>query len=862
MHNLYLIRNPNLKQPSSKMVFWVLIFLGFFSFEVNCKPFSEKEILLKFKSSISDPSGVLSTWVAKNDSSYSEHCSWNGVVCDGKFRVSELKIIGGGNGVDKGVCFNVSELPLYGFGIRRICDAKNGKLIGGFPNVVAKLRKIRVLSLPFHEFSGDIPKEIWDLQDLEVIDLEGNLLSGNLPVEFNGLRKLRVLNLGLNRIGGEIPSSLSRAVGLEMMNLGGNELEGLIPEFVGNFPKLWGLYLSLNRLKGEIPDVWGKNCRNLRFLDLSGNALNGRIPDTLGECRDLRALLLYSNTLQGCIPREVGLLRKLKVLDVSRNRLGGYIPSELKNCRHLSVLVLSNVDDPYLVTGKSIVVSGFKEGNRFQGSIPMQLKALTKLSIVWTLKSNDALEMINLSPNLVIREGNGVFDSCKSGTRLDLSLNKRGVRRFAFSACDSLHSCISKISQLNKASVGYRLFFIAKVCQGASSMPSNARLLSEFNSTSDETMPSSTMQSSAEDLQADAEPPSADDYGNKFNSIEIASIVSASVIVLVLLALVVLFIYTRKCAPRDNSRVQVYERREIRVFTDIGVPLTFQNVVKATDCFSSSNCIGCGGFGATYKAEISQGVIVAVKRLAVGRFHCIQQFHAEIKTLGRIRHPNLVTLIGYHASETEMFLIYNYLPGGNLEKFIQERSTKAIKWKGIHKIALDVAHAIAYLHDECNPRVIHRDVKPSNILLDNDYNAYLSDFGLSRLLENSETHATTGVAGTFGYLAPEYAMTCRVSEKADVYSYGVVLLELISDKKALDPSFSSHGNGFNIVSWAHMLLRQGRAKEVFTAGIWESGPHDDLVDVLHLAVKCTVDSLTIRPTMKQVVQLLKQFRPL
>lgn len=255
-------------------------------------------------------------------------------------------------------------------------------------------------------------------------------------------------------------------------------------------------------------------------------------------------------------------------------------------------------------------------------------------------------------------------------------------------------------------------------------------------------------------------------------------------------------------------------------------------------------------------------VIVAVKRLSVGRFHCFQQFDAEVRTLGRIRHPNLVTLIGYHASDAEMFLIYNYLPGGNLEKFIQERSTKSIKWKALHKIALDVAHAIAYLHDECNPRVIHRDVKPSNILLDNDYNAYLSDFGLSRLLENSETHATTGVAGTFGYLAPEYAMTCRVSEKADVYSYGVVLLELISDKKALDPSFSSHGNGFNIVSWAHLLLRQGRAKEVFTTEIWESGPHDDLVEVLHLAVKCTVDTLSIRPTMKQVVQLLKQLRPL
>ncbi|PQP92651.1 hypothetical protein Pyn_26962 [Prunus yedoensis var. nudiflora] len=243
----------------------------------------------------------------------------------------------------------------------------------------------------------------------------------------------------------------------------------------------------------------------------------------------------------------------------------------------------------------------------------------------------------------------------------------------------------------------------------------------------------------------------ADNSG--LNSIEIASIVSASAVVLVLLSLVVLFFYTRKWIP--DSRVQGFEYKEMTVFTDIGAPLTFENIVQATANFNASNYIGSGGFGATYKAEIGPGTIVAVKRLAVGRFHGVQQFHAEIKTLGRVRHPNLVTLIGYHASETEMLLIYNYLPGGNLENFIKERSRRHFNWNILHKIALDIAHALAYLHDECIPRVLHRDVKPR----------------------------------TFGYVAPEYAMTCRVSEKADVYSYGVVLLELISDKEALTLHF-------------------------------------------------------------------------
>ncbi|KAM1058973.1 hypothetical protein ACFX2B_023554 [Malus domestica] len=347
--------------------------------------------------------------------------------------------------------------------------------------------------------------------------------------------------------------------------------------------------------------------------------------------------------------------------------------------------------------------------------------------------------------------------------------------------------------------------------------------------------------------------------GNGFSPIEIASITSAVAIVSVLLALVVLFLYTRKWNPKSGT--QGSTRKEVTVFTIIGVPLTFENVVRGTGSFNASNCIGNGGFGATYKAEISPGIVVAIKRLSVGRFPGVQQFHAEIKTLGRLRHPNLVTLLGYHASDTEMFLIYKYLAGGNLEKFIQERSTRAVDWRVLHKIALDIARALAYLHDQCVPRVLHRDVKPSNILLDDDFNVYISGFGLARLLGTSETHATTGVAGTIGYIAPEYAMTCRVSDKANVYSYGVVLLELLSDKKALDPSFSSYGNGFNIVQWSCMLLRQGRAKEFFTAGLWDAGPHDDLVEVLHLAVVCTVDSLSTRPTMRQVVRRLKQLQP-
>lgn len=1120
-----------------KTLIWFHVLFQFYTFSsVVGEVLSDKSTLLRFKNSVSDPSGVLSSW----GSNTSNHCSWYGVSCDSKSRVLSLNLTGGdlrrGNNSKAFSCSKLSQFAFHGFGIRRTCSYSNGNLVGKLSPSIGKLTKLRVLSLPFHGFSGEIPIQIWDLENLEVLDLEGNLFSGKLPNQFKGLRKLRLLNLGFNKLVGEIPFMLSKCVGLQVINLAGNKLNGRIPKFFGSFPELWGLYLSLNQLNESVPGEFGNNCRNLKHLDLSGNFLIGGIPPSLGKCQQLRTLLLFSNMLDGIIPRDLGQLRELEVLDVSRNCLSGPIPVELGNCVELSVIVLSNLFDP-LSSGSSpsgepsfeLSSISTDDYNYFQGSVPSEITALPKLKIIWAPRATlegkfprdwaDSLEMVNLAENHFTGEIFGAFAGCENLNFLNLSSNKLAgeldeklpvpcmtvfdvsrnlisgsIPSFRNNICPRLPTLNVDVAQPNNPSLAYQSFFTYKIlletplpfsgsglavihnfggnnftgpipllpiaperltsqneyaflaggnkligsfpgnlfgkCDGLNAMivnvsdnkvsgqipfnigtmcrslrvldasanqisrslpqsladlksllllnlsgnkldgqipvglghlkflkylalagnnltgtiPSsfgklhslevlelsanslsgeipqslvnlrnltvlllsdnklsgqipaalaNVTSLSTFNVSFNNlsgpliinnnvmncnsvignpfvhschvfslSVPSPNPQSSNGDPQNYTTPPSqtVPKAVNKgLNSIEIASIISASAIVAVLLALIILFFYTRKGIP--NARVQVSEPREITVFTDIGVPLTFENIVQATGNFNAGNCIGNGGFGATYKAEITPGTLVAVKRLSVGRCQGIQQFHAEIKILGRVRHPNLVTLIGYHASEGEMFLIYNYLPGGNLKDFIQQRSQRAFDWRILHKIALDIARALAYLHENCVPRVLHRDVKPSNILLDNDFNAYLSDFGLSRLLGTSETHATTGVAGTFGYVAPEYAMTCRVSDKADVYSYGVVLLELISDKEALDPSFSSHGNGFNIVTWASMLLRSGQGKDVFTASLWDSGPQDKLVETLQLALMCTVESLSIRPTMKQVAHRLKQLQP-
>ncbi|KAJ0763589.1 putative protein kinase RLK-Pelle-LRR-XV family [Helianthus annuus] len=351
-----------------------------------------------------------------------------------------------------------------------------------------------------------------------------------------------------------------------------------------------------------------------------------------------------------------------------------------------------------------------------------------------------------------------------------------------------------------------------------------------------------------------------------FRPFELMLILVAALIVLILIALIIVYFYMKRMKKSSRIEIEMVPSpprtglERLVIFKEVGVPLTFNTVVEATGNFTSRYCIGSGGFGSTYRAEISPGTIVAVKRLTVEMCQGVPQFNAEIRSLARIRHPNLITLIGYYASVSEMFLVYNYLPGGSLEEFIQLKRNRVTGVQVVSKIALNVAVALAFLHDECNPRILHRDVKPSNILLDNDLNAYLSDFGLSRLLEGFESHVTTGVAGTFGYVAPEYALTCRASDRSDVYSYGVMLLELISDKRALDPSFSSQENGYTIVSWAGMLRREGRMEEVFAPGMWAAGPEKTLLDLLQLGLICTAEAATGRPTMRQVVKKLKQIR--
>lgn len=773
---------------------------------------------------------------------------------------------------------------------------EGNRFSGSFPPQLALLQNIQVIWGPECGLSGTLPAEWGSCTALEILNLAKNSLTGQIPVGLGACKSLVVLDLSSNQLSGTIPAELPISC-LVILNVSSNALFGSIAaadtecsnpwllslsgdsyfgpptcygvpvlgpaslnyvsrkdsevmyvvhdfssntltgpvpvslvgsalmkkqtayvlilasnQFSGSFPdkffssckgfQEFAVNLSYNRLLGELPLEVGE-CETLWYLDVAGNRLTGSIPESTGALTNLVILNLSRNQLRGGIPWQLGELPNLEGLFLDNNFLSGSMPSSLGNLSSLVMLDLSynslSGSIPKELGNLSQLKSLLLNHNSLSGSIPKELSRLT------------SLEQLNLSFNNL----SGQFPILGNWGGLCSSLVVMGN--------PYLQPC--------------------RVATAPRSMP----ILADPNG--------------PRDMTPNSLPPNPkDDSSPRFNSIVVAAITSGCAIGVVLLVLGLLFQCTKQQYPSLQTSSE--GRKVVVTFTNINFHLTYDKLVRATQNFCLDNLIGTGGFGATYKAELRPGLVVAVKRLAIGRFQGVQQFDTEIRTLGRIRHPNLVTLIGYHASEEEMFLIYNYFPEGNLETLIHigDRG-KGMNWGMRYKIALDLARALAYLHDECVPRVLHRDIKPSNVLLDHNLSAHLSDFGLARLLGDTETHATTDVAGTFGYVAPEYAMTCRLSDKADVYSYGVVLLELLSGKRVLDQTFSNYGDGFNIVGWATLLIHNHRPQEVFSAGLWQAGPERDLLNVLYLAVECTEESMSVRPPMRQVVERLRSCHP-
>nr|KYP33801.1 putative serine/threonine-protein kinase At1g01540 family [Cajanus cajan] len=285
---------------------------------------------------------------------------------------------------------------------------------------------------------------------------------------------------------------------------------------------------------------------------------------------------------------------------------------------------------------------------------------------------------------------------------------------------------------------------------------------------------------------------------------------------------------------------------------------TYEELIQATDGFSAQNLLGEGGFGCVYKGLLIDGREVAVKQLKVGGGQGEREFRAEVEIISRVHHRHLVSLVGYCISEHQRLLVYDYVPNNTLHYHLHGENRPVLDWSTRAKVAAGAARGIAYLHEDCHPRIIHRDIKSSNILLDLNYEARVSDFGLAKLALDSNTHVTTRVMGTFGYMAPEYATSGKLTEKSDVYSFGVVLLELITGRKPVDASQPIGDE--SLVEWARPLLTEALDNEDFEIlvdpRLGKNYDRNEMFRMIEAAAACVRHSSVKRPRMSQVVRAL------
>ncbi|XP_015063232.1 proline-rich receptor-like protein kinase PERK8 [Solanum pennellii] len=286
---------------------------------------------------------------------------------------------------------------------------------------------------------------------------------------------------------------------------------------------------------------------------------------------------------------------------------------------------------------------------------------------------------------------------------------------------------------------------------------------------------------------------------------------------------------------------------------------TYEELSEATNGFSPDSVLGEGGFGCVYKGVLNDGREVAVKQLKSGSGQGEREFRAEVEIISRVHHRHLVSLVGYCISEQQRLLVYDYVPNDTLDYHLHGKGMPTMEWATRVKVAAGAARGLAYLHEDCHPRIIHRDIKTSNILLDINFEAQVADFGLARLAgDASSTHVTTRVMGTFGYLAPEYASSGKLTEKSDVYSFGVVLLELITGRKPVDQSQPLGDE--SLVEWARPLLAQSLETENFEdvvdPRLGNNFVAGEMFRMIEAAAACVRHSGSKRPRMSQVVRAL------
>ncbi|KAK2431594.1 Leucine-rich repeat transmembrane protein kinase [Trifolium repens] len=780
-----------------------------------------------------------------------------------------------------------------------------GNLFSGIiPTEIGMLINLEKLILQSNGFTGALPFALSKLTKLTDLRLSDNNFYGKIPDFISKWTVIEKLHIQGCSLEGPIPSSISaltKLSDLRITDLKGSKSSNFPP--LNNMKSMKTLVLRKCFLKGEIPEYIGE-MEKLKILDLSFNSLSGKIPESFDDLDKVDYMYLTSNNLSGTIPSWV--LANNKNIDVSYNNFE-WESSSPTECQRGSV----NTAESYSLsaTKKSIIHSCLKRnflcsdnprhyslrincggneanvsGSIYNADTERKGASMFYSSQDWALSSTGSFMDNDLdSDPYIVTNTSRLLNVSRINSKLyttarvsPLSLTYYGLCMINGNYTVKLHFAeIIFVNDRSFNSLGRRIFdvyiqgnlvlkdFDIERKAGGAEKP----IEKKFNATVTQNtlkiqfywagkgttgIPTRGVYGpliSAISVDPNFKPPS--DHRNRTKVIILAVGIASGVLVVFLIMLAVL-----RSKGLLGGKDPVYkELRGIDLQTGL---FTLRQIKEATKNFDAVNKLGEGGFGSVYKGQLPDGTVIAVKQLSSKSKQGNREFVNEIGMLSGLQHPNLVKLHGCCVEGNQLILIYEYMENNCLSRILFGKGSDSkakLDWLTRKKICLGIAKALAYLHEESRIKIIHRDIKASNVLLDKDFNAKISDFGLAKLIEDDKTHVSTRIAGTIGYMAPEYAMRGYLTDKADVYSFGVVALETISGKS--NTNYRPDDEFFYLLDWAYVLQERGTLLELVDPDLGSEYSTEEATVMLNVALLCTNASPTLRPTMCQVVSMLE-----
>ncbi|KAI9083601.1 hypothetical protein K1719_034543 [Acacia pycnantha] len=628
------------------------------------------------------------------------------------------------------------------------------------------------------------------------IMLRGLNVSGAIPYELGDLTQLNILDLTYNYLNGTIPTFFTR-IPITNLSIVGNRISGSIPADLGEIASLRELNLEDNQLGGHLPQSLG-NLSNLRRLLLSANNFTGIIPETFGNLKNLTDFRIDGSTLSGKIPSFIGNWTELTYLNMQGTGMEGPIPSTISLLKELKELRISDLRGTTTMTFPDL----------------KDMKNLERLVLRNCLITGPIPKYIGtgfkyLKDFNIVKEAGGVGKGITKVFDVDV----------------------------NNSTLEIHLYWAGK---GTTAIPTRGvygPLISAITVTPNFKVPSQGF--------------SVNDQ-RKEKGLSTEAIIGIVVGLCVFLILVVLIIILRKNGFLGGKDPQDIDLKGLDLKTGM---FTLKEIKVATNNFNTDNKIGEGGFGPVFKGILPDGRIIAVKKLSAKSRQGNREFLNEVGMIFALQHACLVKLYGCCVEGDQLLLVYEFMDNNSLARALFEEFQLKLDWPTRHKICVGIARGLIYLHEESRFKIVHRDIKATNVLLDKDLNPKISDFGLAKLYEEEITHISTRIAGTRGYMAPEYAMHGYLTKKADVYSFGIVALEIVSGKT--NTTQKSEEECFYLRDWAHQLKDENHLMDLVDPQLGEDFNREEIMTVIDVALQCTENSPALRPTMTKVLSILE-----